>query len=96
MLDTNFLEYLNGPWSNAACVGYCYKAMLRAGASPDMIRAVLRKLEGCFDDYSVEEAAEIAVRTVRGWLDESESGIHVVFDVFLESDERIYRDILFG
>lgn len=36
MLDANFLEYLNGPWSNAACVGYCYKAMLRAGASPDM------------------------------------------------------------
>ena len=42
MLDINFLEFLNGPWSNAACVGYCYKAMLRAGASPDMIRAVLR------------------------------------------------------
>ena len=54
------LANLNGPWSNAACVGYCYKAMLRAGASPDLIRAVLRKLEGCFDDYSVEEAAEIA------------------------------------
>lgn len=51
MLDTNFLEFPNGPWSNAACVGYCYKAMLRA---------VLRKLEGCFDDYSAEEAAEIA------------------------------------
>lgn len=28
-------------------------------------------------------------------MDERESGIHVVFDVFLESDERIYRDILF-
>ena len=25
----------------------------------------------------------------------TESGIHVVFGVFLESDERIYRDILF-
>ena len=58
--DMSELEYLNGPWSNAACVGYCYKAMLRAGASPDTIRAVLRKLEGCYDDYSVEEAAEIA------------------------------------
>ena len=32
MLDTNFLEFLNAPWSNAACVGYCYIAMLRAQA----------------------------------------------------------------
>lgn len=39
---------------------YGIARVLRAGASPDMIRAVLRKLEGCFDDYSVEEAAEIA------------------------------------
>lgn len=38
---------------------------------------------------------DISVRGVRGWLDERESGIHVVFGVFLESDERIYRDILF-
>ena len=60
MFDEVLLLAMNGPWSNAACVGYCYKAMLRAGASPDTIRAVLRKLEGCFDDFSVEEAAEIA------------------------------------
>lgn len=60
MLDINFLEFLNGPWSNAACVGYCYKSDASGGRKPDMIRAVLRKLEGCFDDYSVEEAAEIA------------------------------------
>ena len=46
--------------------------------------------------FPQEEAAQIAVRTVRGWLDESESSIHVVFDVFLESDEKIYRDILFS
>lgn len=46
--------------------------------------------------FPQKEAAEIAVRTVRGWLDANGPGIHVVFNVFLESDERIYRDILFG
>lgn len=43
----------------------------------------------------VSARRDISVRRVREWLDERESGIHVVFDVFLESDERIYRDILF-
>ena len=38
---------------------------------------------------------DISVRGVRGWLDERKPSIHVVFGVFLESDERIYRDILF-
>lgn len=46
--------------------------------------------------FPQKEAAEIAVRTARRWLDGNGPGTHVVFDVFLESDERIYRDILFG
>ena len=43
----------------------------------------------------VPARCDISVRRVREWLDERESGIRVVFDDFLESDERIYRDILF-
>ena len=41
------LKDLNGPWSNAACMGYCLIAMRRAG---------LRVLEGVFDDVSIEDA----------------------------------------
>lgn len=44
--------------------------------------------------FPQEEAARIAVDTVRGWLDATGSDMTVVFNVFLESDERIYRSIL--
>lgn len=61
MMDSaDVLFALNGPWNNAACVGYCYKAMCLAGESPAAIRTVLRKLEECFDEYSVEEAVQLA------------------------------------
>ena len=50
------LKDLNGPWSNAACMGYCLIAMRRAGLRPTVQRRVLRVLEGAFDDVSIEDA----------------------------------------
>ena len=50
------LKDLNGPWSNAACMGYCLIAMRRAGLSPTAQSRVLRVLEGVFDDVSIEDA----------------------------------------
>ena len=44
--------------------------------------------------FPQEEAAKIAVRTVRGWKNQHESKIKVVFNVFGEKDERIYRAVL--
>ena len=46
----------NGPWSNAACMGYCLIAMRRVGLRPTVQRRVLLALEGVFDDVSVEKA----------------------------------------
>ena len=50
------IKDINGPWSNAACMGYCLIAMRRAGLSPTVQRRVLLALEGAFDDVSVEKA----------------------------------------
>ena len=50
------LKDLNGPWSNAACMGYCLIAMRRVGLRPTAQRRVLRVLEGVFDDVSIEDA----------------------------------------
>ena len=75
----------------ASCYESCMDAALEVGAASVAFCCIGTGLFG----FPQEEAAEIAVRTVRGWLDKSESDIRVVFDVFLESDERIYRDILF-
>ena len=52
------LANLNGPWSNAACMGYCLIAMRRAGLRPTAQRRVLRVLEDVFDDVSVEKAEQ--------------------------------------
>lgn len=50
------IQDINGPWSNAACMGYCLIAMCRAGLRPTVQRRVLRVLEVVFDDVSVEKA----------------------------------------
>lgn len=50
------LKNLNGPWSNAACIGYCLIAMRRAGPRPTAQRRVLLAMEGAFDDVSAEKA----------------------------------------
>ena len=50
------LKDLNGPWSNAACMGYCLIAMRRAGLRPTAQRRVLLVLEDVFDDVSIKDA----------------------------------------
>ena len=50
------LKDLNGPWSNAACMGYCLIAMRRAGLRPTAQRRGLLVLEDVFDDVSIEDA----------------------------------------
>lgn len=45
--------------------------------------------------FPQQQAAEIAVRTVRAWLDDyGNVPMHVIFDVFNKSDELIYQDLL--
>ncbi len=39
-------------------------------------------------------AAEIAVNTVKNWLDESGSDMKIVFNVFKDADFDIYYNIL--
>ena len=45
--------------------------------------------------FPQEEAAPLAVRTVRAWLDaHQDADLRVVFDVFGERDEGLYRALL--
>ncbi len=50
---------LNGPWSNAACIGYCALAMRNVGLGEKTQQKVLDELVRCFDDVSVEDAAQM-------------------------------------
>lgn len=54
------IQDINGPWSNAACMGYCRMAMQNAGVDECTQRKVLRELEACFDQVSVKAAQEMA------------------------------------
>ena len=61
------LKDLNGPWSNAACMGYCLIAMRQAGLRPTAQRRVLRVLEGVFDDVSIEVADMAGFENKEAW-----------------------------
>ena len=54
------IQDINGPWSNAACMGYCRMAMQNAGVDECPQRKVLRELEACFEQVSVKAAQEMA------------------------------------
>ena len=60
------LATLNGPWSNAACMGYCLIAMRRANLRPGAQRRVLMVLGQCFDDVSVEDAEKAGYANTEG------------------------------
>lgn len=62
------LKNLNGPWSNAACMGYCLIAMRRAGLRPTVQRRVLLVLEGVFDDVSIEDAEKAGYANTAGYI----------------------------
>ena len=51
------IKDINGPWSNAACMGYCWMAMKSVGVDEKTQNDVLRELHFCMDTVSVEEAA---------------------------------------
>lgn len=53
------LANLNGPWSNAACMGYCLIAMRRANLRPGAQRRVLMVLEHATDLYAFNYMSSI-------------------------------------
>ena len=46
--------------------------------------------------FPQEAAARIAVGTVRRYLEETDSGMKVIFNVYTGRDEDIYRGLLGG
>lgn len=44
--------------------------------------------------FPPQRAAEIAVATVQEWLEETGSGMKVVFNVFKDTDREIYDRLL--
>lgn len=72
----------------------CYESCLDLAAESGLRSIAFCCISTGVFGFPQREAARIAVRTVRGWLDAARADMAVVFDVFGEADERIYRDLL--
>lgn len=74
----------------ASCYTSCLDCAEQAGVRSIAFCCISTGVFG----FSQREAAQIAVKTVRAWLEQHDGGLDVVFNVFLDSDAAIYRELL--
>lgn len=73
----------------------CYRACLDATAKAGLSSIAFCCISTGVFGFPQEEAASIAVATVRRWLNEHpDVPMTVVFNVFSETDESLYRPLL--
>lgn len=74
----------------ASCYRSCLELAVRNGVDSIAFCCIST---GVFH-FPNDRAAEIAVRTVREFIQEKKSGIKVIFNVFKDLDYKIYRNLL--
>lgn len=72
----------------------CYERCLRAATERHLDTIAFCRISTGVFGYPQRDAARIALDTVAGYLQENDSHLKVIFDVFLPSDEAIYRELL--
>lgn len=72
----------------------CYRSCLGLAARNDVHSIAFCCISTGEFHFPNEEAARIAVDTVRAYKDETKSDIKVVFNVFKPMDDEIYRELL--
>lgn len=72
----------------------CYRSCLKLADETGITSIAFCCISTGVFMFPNEKAAEIAVRTVKEYKDETGSKMEVIFNVFKESDEQIYRKIL--
>ncbi len=80
--------------TDKALLANCYTACLDAAASEGCSSIAFCCISTGVFGFPQEEAARIAIRVVDEWLARNGNGLEVVFNVFSERDERIYRELL--
>ena len=75
----------------------CYRSVLSLASGHQLESVAFCCISTGVFHFPQEKAAEIAVSTVRSWLDtHPESSVRrVIFNVFKDSDREIYREILY-
>lgn len=77
-----------------ALLASCYRACLELAAETGVESIAFCCLSTGVFMFPNQRAAEIAVETVRNWLDATQSRMRVVFNVFKEMDLEIYDRLL--
>lgn len=72
----------------------CYRSCLAAATDLMCTSLAVCCLSTGIFGYPPREAARIALEEVTQYLTDTDPALHVVFDVFSETDERIYRDLM--
>lgn len=79
---------------NRAELAGCYRSCLELAAADGLDSVAFCCISTGEFRFPNQEAAEIAVETVRAWQREHPDTMQVIFNVFKETDYDIYREIL--
>jgi len=99
-LPARFVVHTVGPvWhggksSEAKLLASCYRRSLEIAEEQGFKTIAFPSISTGVYGYPIEQAARIAVATVRDFLREHNSTIDVTFCCFSESDLRIYRQVI--
>ena len=72
----------------------CYKSCLEIADENDVDSIAFCCISTGVFMFPNERAAEIAVKTIKEYKEKITSSIKVVFNVFKDQDEEIYRELL--
>ena len=100
-LPCNYVIHTVGPIANGnpndlhrEQLASCYSSCLDLAEAKGLYSIAFCCISTGVFGFPQKEAAEIAAQTVRKWLKENDSNISVIFNVFSDQDEKLYRDIL--
>ena len=72
----------------------CYRSCLEIADENDVESIAFCCISTGVFMFPNERAAEIAVKTVKEYKEKTGSSIQVIFNVFKDQDEEIYRELL--
>ncbi len=87
---------VRGPLTGRDCslLEDCYRSCLALASEHRLKSVAFCCISTGEFHFPAEEAARIAVRTVRSFLEEDGKGMEVIFNVFKDRDREIYRELL--
>src|SRR5699024_7533295 len=72
----------------------CYLAGLRLAVEHQLDTLIICCISAGEFNFPNQRAAEIAIQTVKAYIKDTESKLHVIFNVFKEKDLYIYQSVL--